>query len=65
MSNPDFEVQDEGSICLLRPLTDAAKTWVGEHIPDDAQWFGNAVAVEHRFIEPIVVGIVADGLEVE
>jgi hypothetical protein len=43
----DFRVQDEGTIFLLQPLTDAARRWSVEHLPDDAQRFGSAYFVEH------------------
>lgn len=62
---PDAEVQNEGSIFLLRPLSENAKQWVNEHLPEDRQTFGNAVVVEHRYIEDIVAGMQADGLTVE
>jgi len=62
---PDFYVQDGGSIFLLQPLTEAARAWVSEHIPEDAQYFGSAVVVEHRYIGNIVAGIQNDGLTVE
>lgn len=58
----DFSVENHGSIVLLRPLTPAAEAWIEEHIPDDAQTFGNAIAVEPRYIQDIINGIVADGL---
>jgi hypothetical protein len=45
---PDFFVETHGSIFLLRPVTPAAFAWVSEHIPEDAQFFGEAVCVEHR-----------------
>lgn len=61
----DFEIQDEGSIVLFRPLSEAAKEWVRECLPDDAQWFGDAVAVEHRYASNIIVGITSDGMEIE
>jgi hypothetical protein len=60
----DLLVANHGSIFLLRPVTTAAREWVGEHIPEDAIWFGGAVAVEHRYIVPIVQGAIADGLVV-
>lgn len=61
---PDFRVQNEGSIFLLHVLSGAAKEWVAEHI-GDCQWFGCAVVVEHRYISAIVEGIQSDGLTVE
>ena len=63
--NPsDFIVENHGSIFLLRPVSPAASEWVSERIPEDAQWFGDAVAVEHRYIGDIVDGIQNDGLVV-
>jgi hypothetical protein len=60
----DFTVQDEGTIFLLIPNTDAAQEWIAEHIPDTAQCFGTAVVVEHRYIAEIVHGIQQSGLKV-
>jgi hypothetical protein len=59
----DFTVQNEGSIFLLHPHTQAAQDWISEHIPPDAQRFGSAVVIEHRYICDIVDGIHVDGLE--
>lgn len=64
-SEVDVNVQNEGSIVLVRPLSDAAKAWVDEHIPNDAQWFGNAFAVEPRYLDEIVFGMEQDGLNVQ
>lgn len=61
----DFMVANHGSIFLLQPVTEAAQQWIEEHLPDDRQTIGNAVAVEHRYIGAIVEGIEEDGLEVE
>ena len=60
----DFIVSNHGSIYLLEPLTEAGRQWSDDHLPDDAQMFGNAVVVEHRYIEDIVLGIQDDGLTV-
>lgn len=62
---PDLEVQSEGTIYLLRPLTDAGAAWIGENlVAEGCQFFGDALCVEHRFIEEIVTGAKSDGLEV-
>jgi hypothetical protein len=64
---PDFSIEGEGRLCsvyLLRPLTPAAFDWIEEHIPEDAQRLGNAITVEHRYIDAIAEGIIADGLMV-
>ena len=60
----DFEVSGHGTVYLLRPITRAAHTWVDEHLPADATWFGRAVVVEHRYIGPIIRGAIGDGLRV-
>ena len=60
----DFEVENHGSLFLLRPMTSAAWNWAEQHLPEDAQMFGQAYAVEHRYIADIVEGIQADGLGV-
>ncbi len=61
----DFEVQNHGSIFLLCPLTDEARKWIEESLPGDIQWFGDNVAVEHRYIRDIVEDIEIDGLTVQ
>jgi hypothetical protein len=62
--NPDFRVTGGGSVFLLHPVSKAAKAWASEHLPEDAQRFGNAVVVEHRYISDVVHGAMADGLTV-
>jgi hypothetical protein len=61
---PDFRCENHGSIFLLTPVTQSAQTWIEENLPSDAQWFGNGVVVEHRFIWAILEGIQNDGLAV-
>jgi hypothetical protein len=61
----DLSIQNEGSIYLLRGLTERGLSWIAEHIPADAQMYGGAIVVEHRFIGEIAQGAVNDGLEVE
>jgi hypothetical protein len=60
----DFRCENHGSIFLLHPLSQSARSWIEENLPSDAQWFGNAVAVEHRYIWAILEGIQNDGLVV-
>jgi len=61
----DFAVTYDGSsLFLLEPRTDAGVEWADTHLPADAQTFGSAIVVEHRFIGDIVAGIQADGLSV-
>lgn len=62
--SPDFTVQNEGSIVLLHPITAAANEWCDEFLPEDASRFGHAYAIEHRYIDDILHGIIEAGLEV-
>ena len=59
---PDFRATNLGSLIALRPISDDAKQWCTDHLPDDAQWFAGAVAIEPRYFEPIYEGILEDGL---
>ncbi len=63
---PDFVVENHGSIFLLKPLTPPATSWVEEHIGQDNgfQPYWPTCVIEHRFIADIVAGIQSDGLAV-
>ena len=58
----DFE-QNGSSIYLLVPLTPAAQEWIDEFLPEDAQRLGTSIAIEHRYIDPIIDGVLDAGLE--
>ena len=60
----DVELEFHGTINLLWPLTPEATSSIDENIPDDAQWFGAALAVEPRYCADIVAGMIDDGLAV-
>lgn len=62
---PDFRIENHGSILLVRPLTDEAKEWLQNTAPEDAQFMGEAMAVEHRYIDGVVDAARADGLTFE
>jgi hypothetical protein len=65
LNTPDFELENHGSVFLLRPLNSAAKNWMSEHLPIDdpeTQFWGDSIAIEPRYVAPIVDGILADGL---
>ena len=62
---PDFQLENHGSLFLLRPLNDAAKNWMDEHLPvanPETQFWGDSIIIEPRYVAPIVDGILADGL---
>jgi hypothetical protein len=62
IEKPDFVFSDEGSIVMLQPVSDAAKDWADENLPDDRLVWGPHVIVEHRYFADIAEGIEADGL---
>jgi len=62
MDHFDFACSNHGTIFLLQALSPEAREWEEEHLPEDRQYFGMAVAVEHRYIGDILRGIKADGL---
>ena len=64
-TKPDFLVEDQGSIFLLSPQTDPARTWIDEHISREGfQPYWPVVVIEHRYVSDIVAGIQGDGLAV-
>ena len=63
-ASADLGIENHGSIFLVRPLTPAGQEWLDSTAPEDAQFMGNAMAVEHRFIEGTVEAARNDGLTV-
>ena len=59
----DFGVRDEGSIWLFTPLTSAALQFLSENIQQDAQYFGGSLAVEHRYVYDLLLGLREHGLK--
>ena len=64
-SPTDFRCEHHGSVFLLFPRTESAHSWIEENLPTDAQWFGNALVIEHRYVWAILEGIQNDGLAVQ
>jgi hypothetical protein len=62
---PDVSVSNHGTIFLFQPLTDAARGWIEENVVGETQWFGSALAVEHRYARDLAVGMIRDGLRLE
>ena len=62
----DFSLDNQGSIILLIPHSDPAREWANEHIGsgNGFQPYWPTVVIEARYIEPILQGIVRDGLAV-
>jgi len=62
----DIEIQNEGTIVLFTPMSDAGRAWMTEYLPEPEPWQmlgGQSYAVEHRYAYDIVQGIEYAGLE--
>jgi hypothetical protein len=57
----DFQIQNEGTIYLFRPLTAAAAAHLEENVQEDAQWFGAALVVEHRYAGDLAAQLSEEG----
>jgi hypothetical protein len=60
----DVRVENHGTLFLFYPLTPAAEEWIAEHVSDDAQFWGPALVVEHRYARDLAAGMTGDGLTV-
>jgi len=58
----DFVVHDEGTVWLFTPLSPAAFDFLSQHIQHDAQYFGPSLAVEHRYVYDLLIGLREHGL---
>ena len=61
----DVVVSGAGTVYLFELLTDDARTWVNEHVSEEHQMFGRSLAVEHRYVGPLIEGMEGDGLVVD
>ena len=59
----DLRVYGAGSVYLVYPVSEAGKKWLEETAPEDAQFLGDAMAVEHRYIAGVVEAAREAGLE--
>lgn len=60
---PDLELQEEGTIVLFHPRTDRGASWICDNVDlTEAQFFGQALAVEPGFAAGIAEGATRDGL---
>ncbi len=60
----DVDVQDEGTLVLFTPRTEAAQNWIENSVQDGAQFWAGALVVEHRYAQSLLDGMVSDGLTV-
>lgn len=59
----DYTVSHHGSVCILTPITDAAREWCDEHLPEDAmRWGPHGYVIEPRYLGAIIEGLEEAGL---
>jgi hypothetical protein len=57
----DYTFESHGSLWLCRPSTNDARAWLDDHVGDEAQWFGGALAVEPRYVVDLAAQLQNDG----
>lgn len=60
----DVTLSGSGSVYLFHLLTEAARDWVDTYVSTDREMFGGALAVEHRYVADLALGMRAGGLSV-
>lgn len=61
----DVRITNHGSLYLLNPQTDAARDWLSNNVSDDANWFGDMLPVEPRYMPDLLAGMRGNGLVVQ
>jgi hypothetical protein len=59
-----FAVENHGTIVLVRPLSRDGAQWLQNTAPKDAQFFGDALCVEPRYVNGVLGAIIEAGGEV-
>ena len=64
-NQPDFSLHGSGTVFLFEPLTERASQWLETHCPPtgDHQYFGDALAIEHRYVSNIILLATLAGLQ--
>ena len=51
------------TVYLITPLTPECGDWLKENVSDDAMYLGASLAVEHRYVENLVLGLQDQGFK--
>jgi hypothetical protein len=61
----DFQIADQGTIFLIRPLNEVARQWLDENVVSEPwQWVQGALCVEARFARDLLSEIEEAGFEI-
>jgi hypothetical protein len=62
----DFRVTYHGTVTTITPLSDRCRKWLEEKVEIEPwQRFGNAIAVEPRYVEQLAEAMIEEGLVME
>ena len=51
------------SVYLITPLTPECGDWLKENVSEDAMYLGPSLAVEHRYVENLILGLQEHGFK--
>jgi len=51
------------SVYLITPLTPECGDWLKDNVSEDAMYLGPSLAVEHRYVENLVLGLQEEGFK--
>jgi hypothetical protein len=61
----DFQIADHGSIISIKPVSEAARSWVDENVVSEPwQWLGGGLCVDIRCARNLIDEIAAEGFEI-
>jgi hypothetical protein len=61
----DVTIENHGSICLLRPNHSQVAAWFKETAPEDAQFWGDSLVVEPRYVDGVIEALANEGFSCE
>ncbi len=51
------------SVYLITPLTPECGDWLRENVTEDAMYLGSSLAVEHRYVENLLLALQEQGFK--
>ena len=63
MSKADFSATRNGMLVSVEPLSDKARDWLDDNVSSESVWLRGALLVELRFIDDLLAGMQAAGLQ--
>jgi hypothetical protein len=58
----DLSFEDRGATWLMHSNTEAGAEWIKKYIPANAQTFGKAIVINHRYALSVIKLAINDGL---